>query len=539
VVAFGLVAAKSSQPASAVAAATIPTRPAVLPVMACTALPGAFQQLDEAPTSIQSAALVGTGTAQYCDVKGWIAPQTQFEVRLPTTTWQGRFIHLGCGGNCGFVSFSVPAADSALAITSNQFVLAADNEGHTSTGGVDVWAAGGEDNPLRAQFGYLAKHLTSIVSKSLIRTYYGQPAAYSYFVGYSDGGLKGIQEAQRYPDDYDGIDAGAPATIITYAMESFVWAAQHMLNASNQQIFDTTALNALHNAAVAACDPTDGTTDNQLSDPRLCHWDPVAIQCSATLTTNCLTPEQVTVAREMYAGPRADAGTRHEEWLWPGGQAYGAELAWPSFAGAGVALGGSFTKYMLFEKDRPASYTWRDFQFDQHTWRDMDDMAKVYNANDFNRPDLSDFDEAGGKLIVWESWGDEAAGPSSTIDWYAQVVDKAKGLANTQAFARLFKVPSGNHGQASAGVPYSMETLSSLIDWVENGTAPVQLDAVAKDSGGNVTRTYPVFAYPARAKYVGSGSVADAANWVSATPSPLPDDHFDWLGDNKHGAMKP
>ena len=214
------------------------------------------------------------GTAQYCDVKGWIAPQTQFEVRLPTATWQGRFIHLGCGGNCGVVSFSIQAADSATAITSNQFVLAADNEGHTSTGGVDVWAAGGEDNPLRAQFGYLAKHLTSIVSKSLIKTYYGQPAAYSYFVGYSDGGLKGIQEAQRYPDDYDGIDAGAPATIITYAMESFVWAAQHMLNASNQQIFDTTALNALHNAAVTACDSSDGTTDNQLSDPRLCHSGP-------------------------------------------------------------------------------------------------------------------------------------------------------------------------------------------------------------------------------------------------------------------------
>jgi hypothetical protein len=356
------------------------------------------------------------------------------------------------------------------------------------------------------------------------------PAAHSYFVGYSDGGRAAIQEAQRYPRDYDGIVAGAPAVIITYAMESFVWAAEHMLDANAQPIFDTTAITTLHNAALAACDPTDGATDGQISDPRLCQWDPGAIQCSATVTTNCLSTTQVAVARAMYQGPKTADG----QYLWPGGESRGSELAWPSFAAAGVSLAGSFTKYELFAKDRPASYTWRDFMFDRRTWDAMAPMSKVYNSNNFDQPDLSDFQRSGGKLIVWQSWADEAAGAYSNLDWYAQVQDEAGGLARTQRFARVFMLPGGSHGQTAAGIPYSMAVLPSLIAWVESGQAPEKLDAIARDSAGNVTRSYPVYAYPVRAQYTGAGSINDEANWVLATPSPLPDDHFDWLGDPRH-----
>jgi feruloyl esterase len=258
-------------------------------VISCSAIPTSFQQLDAAPTSITSAAVVGTDGAAYCDVKGWIAPQTQFEVKLPTTTYQGRYMQLGCGGNCGVVNFGIQAADAA-ALSGNTFAVAADNEGHTSTGGWDVWAAGGEANPLRAQFGYMANHLTAIVAKELIQTYYGQPPAYSYYVGYSDGGRDAIQEAQRYPADFNGVDAGAPATIITYAMESFLWAANKLTDSSGNPVFSSAAITTLSNAALAACDGTDGLVDGQISDPRLCHWDPATIQCSTTLTTNCLTP---------------------------------------------------------------------------------------------------------------------------------------------------------------------------------------------------------------------------------------------------------
>ncbi len=508
---------------------SIPARAVVTPAISCAAIPTSFQQLDAAPTSITSAAVVGTDGAAYCDVKGWIAPQTQFEVKLPTTSYQGRYLQLGCGGNCGVVSFGIEAADAA-ALSGNTFAVATDNEGHTSTGGVDVWAAGGEANPLRAQFGYLANHLTAIVAKSLIQTYYGQQPAYSYYVGYSDGGRDAVQEAQRYPGEFNGVVAGAPAIIITYAMESFLWAANKLTDSAGNPVLGTADINNLHNAAVAACDGTDGVVDGQISDPRLCSWDPVAIQCSATLTTNCLTPAQVAAARAMYAGPTTSDG----KYLWPGGEAYGSEAAWPSFAGAGKALGGSFTKYMAFPQDRPASYTWSDFKFDLATWEEMNDMSAVYNSNNFNNPDLSAFGAAGGKLMVWQSWQDEAGGPWSVPDWYAQLEDAAGGLSNLQQYARLFMLPAGSHGQAAAGSIYSMALVPGIVNWVEGGQAPNKLDAV-QSTGTTVTRTYPVYPFPARANYSGTGDVNDEANWVSLTPSPLPDDHFAWLGDPAHG----
>jgi hypothetical protein len=529
---FGASRAQAAGAQSGPETASLPARAVVQPVIGCSSLPGAYQQLAGAPASITSASLVGTAGAQYCDVTGWIAPQTAFEVHLPTSTWQGRYLQLGCGGNCGVVSFGVaPAADTGLALTDNTFVVATDNEGHTSTGLLDVWAAGGETNPLRVQFGFLADHLTAIVAKHLIETFYGQAPAYSYFDGYSDGGRTAIMEAQRYPHDFNGIVAGAPAIEITYAMESFIWAADHLLTASGQPIFDTAAITTLHNAAVAACDGTDGLVDGQISDPRLCHWNPSTIECSSTLTANCLTPQQVAAAQAMYAGPTTTNGT----YLWPGGEAYGSELAWPSFAGAGEFLGTSFTKYMLFPQDRPPDYTYQDFKFDVRTWEEMADMSKVYNSNNFNHPDLDAFDRAGGKLIVWQSWEDEAAGPYSTLDWYAQVEDRAGGLRATQNFARVFMLPGGSHGQTASGVPYDESILPNLVGWVETGQAPQEITATETNSSGNVARTYPLYPYPARAKYIGSGNVDDASNWVPAIPNPLPNDHFNWLGDPAGG----
>ena len=531
---LGATRAQAAGPASNVAEASLPSRATTQPVIGCSSLPAAYQQLSGIPVSITSASAVGAGAAQYCDVTGWIEPQTSFEVHLPTSTWQGRYLQLGCGGNCGVIGFGVsPAADTGVALTDNTFAVAADNEGHTSTGLLDVWAAGGEANPLRVQFGYLADHLTAIVAKHLIQTFYGSPPAYSYFDGYSDGGRTAVMEAQRYPTDFDGIVAGAPAIDITYAMESFIWAADHLLTSSGQPIFDAAAIATLHNAAVSACDGTDGVVDGQISDPRLCHWDPSAIQCSATLTSSCLTPQQVAAAQAMYKGPQTSRGT----YLWPGGEALGSELAWPSFAGAGVALGTSFTKYMLFPRDEPAGYTYQDFKFDVPTWEEMADMARIYNSSNFNHPDLTAFDRAGGKLLVWQSWEDEAAGPYSTLDWYAQIQDHAPGrsaaqrLAATQTFARLFVLPGGSHGQTAAGVPYDESILPNLVSWVESGQAPQEITATETNGSGGVARTYPLYPYPARAKYTGTGNVDDADNWVAATSNPLPDDHFNWLGD--------
>jgi hypothetical protein len=508
---------------------TIPTRTVVAPTMPCSQLLGQnFTTIAGAPTSLTGATLVGTGAAQYCDVTGWIAPQTQFELRLPTSTYQDRYLQTGCGGNCGSVNIGIsPTADVATALTSNSFAVSTNNEGHTSTGPWDVWGAGGASNPLRAQFGYLADHLNAVVAKTIITTFYGEAPAYSYFDGYSDGGRAAVQEAQRYPHDFNGIVAGAPAITIQDALIFFDYAAQHLLDSSGNQILDTTAITTLHNAAVAACDGTDGVVDGQISDPRLCHWNPAQIECSATLTSNCLTPQQVTAAQAMYEGPRTPDGS----YMWTGGQSYGSELAWPSFADAGVFLAGSNLRFLMFAKDPPPSFTWNDLTFTRQTWQALQAMGAVYDSNNDNNPNLNAFDRAGGKLVVWQSWQDEAGGAYSVPDWYAQIIDRAGGLANAQSFARVFMLPTGSHGQAASGAIYNLQVLPSLIDWTETGQAPQKLDAWQTDSTGAVTRTYPVYALPAEAKYTGQGNVDDEANWTSYVP--IANLHFRWLGDDR------
>jgi Tannase and feruloyl esterase len=505
----------------------IPARPVVVPVMTCSQLLTTdFSQIPGAPTSLTGATLVGSGSSQYCDVTGFIAPQTQFELRLPTSTYQDRYLQTGCGGNCGVVSIGVsPSADTAAALTSNSFAVSTNNEGHTATGRWDVWGAGGAANPLRTEFGYLADHENAVVAKAIITAFYGTPPAYSYFDGYSDGGRAAVQEAQRYPRDFNGIVAGAPAILIQDALVFFDYAAQHLLDSSGNQIFDQAAITALHNAAVAACDGSDGVVDGQISDPRLCHWDPAQIACTATLTTNCLTQQQVQAAGAMYKGP----ATRDGRYMWPGGQSYGSELAWPSFAAAGVALAGSNLRFLSFAKDPPSDYTWRDLTFTTRTWRALQAMGAVYDSNNDNDPNLNAFRHAGGKLLVWQSWQDEAGGAYSVADWYAQIADRAGGLSAAQKFARVFMLPTGSHGQAASGAIYNLQILPGLVAWVESGRAPAKLDAWQTDSSGAITRTYPVYPLPAEARYTGQGNVDDESSWTSYTP--ISDLHFRWLGD--------
>ena len=527
VVVFAATSGASGSPSTNSVAApptqTIPARAPVSPVMPCSQLltqdftnvPGA------PPTSLTTATLVGTGAAQYCDVFGYISPQTEFELRLPTSTYEGRYLQTGCGGNCGTLSIGVsPAADTAAALTSNTFAVSSNNEGHTATGPYDVWGAPGASQPLRAEFGYLADHYNAVVAKAIITTFYGAPPAYSYFDGYSDGGRAAVQEAQRYPRDFNGILAGAPAIEIQDALVMFDFAAQHLYDSSGNTIFDQTAITTLHNAALAACG-----VDGQINDPRLCHWDPASIQCSATVTTGCLTAQQVQAAEAMYRGPVTPDG----QYMWPGGESYGSELAWPSFAAAGIFLAGDNLRLLAFANDPPPSFTWRDLTFTTQTWQALQAMGAVYDSNNNNHPDLDAFEHAGGKLIVWQSWQDEAGGAYSVPDWYEQVAHEAGGLAAAQQFARLFMLPTGDHGEAASGAIYNLQILPSLVNWVENHQAPAKLDAWQTDSSGNITRTWPVYPQPAEAKYTGQGNINDESNYVPYTP--ITDLHFRWLGD--------
>ncbi|HKD77117.1 MAG TPA: tannase/feruloyl esterase family alpha/beta hydrolase, partial [Ktedonobacterales bacterium] len=270
----GSIAAHTLSATHTTSARSASALPVIPPVIACAALAQHdFGSVSDAPTSIQSASVVAatSTTPEFCDVKGYISPQTQFELKLPTKTYQGRYLQDGCGGFCGVVSpTTFPACDAQLG---GDFAIATDNQGHMAASGSDgVWAL--DDLQLRVEFGFLSEHAMAQAAKAIIAAFYGQQPRYNYFNGCSDGGHEGLQEAQRYPDDFNGIIAGAPANIWAPLLAEFeVWDARSNLDGQGNQILTADKLPALHAAVLKACAGVDGLID----DPRTCHFDPASI----------------------------------------------------------------------------------------------------------------------------------------------------------------------------------------------------------------------------------------------------------------------
>ncbi|MBC6461340.1 tannase/feruloyl esterase family alpha/beta hydrolase [Actinomadura sp. HBU206391] len=510
--------------------ASAATQPTPLPPqVACDTLARTdVSQSVGAVTGITSATVTTTSAGyQVCDVKGVIAPQIQFQVQLPTTTYRQRYLQTGCGGLCGSLNIRVQAAAGCVPVTDGTFAMASNNQGHVSGGSAD--GNFGYDPQLRVDFAYRADHVTALAAKALIKKFYGASPKFSYFDGCSQGGHEGLTEAQRYPDDFDGILAGAPASITT-ELNTFnqPWLARVAFDSSGKLILPASKLPALHKAVMNRCDGLDGLVDGQLDDPRACNFDPATIACPASADTpECLTKAQITVVRKIYSG----AVTDRDERLYPGGQAYGSELAWagwliPNNPAAAQdtttawGIGNGWVKNLAFEKNPPLSYNLKDIRFDRKTFAESQRLAKLYDAKD---PDLNDFRRGGGKLIMWHGWADQAIPPTGTIWYYKALQNKMGGLANTQKFARLFMFPGVYHCGGGYG-PNTFDLLTSLIDWVEKGSAPTSVTA----SVGS--RTRPVFAYPQVARYKGSGSIDDAANFVGAPPQRPTHDDLHWLG---------
>jgi len=486
-----------------------------------------------AGTGITSATLA-TASPGYpvCDVKGVIAPQIQFEVQLPTQTYRQRYLQAGCGGLCGTLAINVQAAAGCVPVTDGTFATASNNQGHIGGGSAD--GNFGTDPQARVDFAERADHLTALAAKALITEFYGQRPRFSYFDGCSQGGHEGLTEAQRYPNDFDGILAGAPASITTELNAvNQPWLARVDFDAAGRVILPATKLGSLHDAVMTSCDGRDGVVDGQLDDPRACDFDPAALACPAGADTpNCLTQAQVTVVRKIYSG----AVTTRGEHLYPGGQPYGSELAWagwfiptnptaPQSSTIAWRIGNGWVKYLAFKTNPPISFTLNDIAFDKPTFDRVRQLAGLYDAID---PDLTAFRNAGGKLILWHGWADQAIPPTGTVAYYQAVQDRVGGLASTQKFARLFMFPGVLHCGGGAA-PNTFDLLTSLMNWVENKAAPTTVVAARSDNG-TVVRTRPVFPYPLVARYTGTGSIDDAANFTATKPERPTQDHFPWLG---------
>ncbi|MCE7003539.1 tannase/feruloyl esterase family alpha/beta hydrolase [Kibdelosporangium philippinense] len=524
-----LVAAVAAVVVVSVAAAQAEESAVLKPVRECADLKERIFPIPKAKTRVTAAVPVAQTPTEpgYCDVEGYVEPAVEFHLKLPLTTYTGRYLQVGCGGLCGYMP-ELKFPEGCLP-KGGDFAMAATNDGHDAED--EDWAA--NNQAARDDYFFRAPHVVSLASKKIIQAFYGSAPKQSYFSSCSNGGREALMLAQRYPDDFDGIAAGAPAAYYGPLVAYQAWLARANTAADGSSVLSATKLPALHNAVLKACDGLDGLVDGQLEDPRHCSFDPAAVQCSGDDRADCLTQAQVETVRKLYAGPTDEHGRR----LYPGNATHGSELAWNGWiiplSGSGsvaAMLAENALRYMMYPIGAPHS-SLADFKFTQAEFHRL--TAEGYQANAMNL-DLSAFRRAGGKLVLWHGWSDEALPAHATVDYYQRL----GGFAKNKDWARLFMVPSLFHC-ASGDELTEFDPLKEMVEWVERGKAPERVIATGRNEAGEVTRTRPVFPYPLQAKYDGSGSVNDASNFVPAPPTSPTNDKIDWVGTYLHAIPGP
>lgn len=466
--------APAAQDTPAAKATTSPapgkTLAAVAPVQECASLASAdLADIGGAGSKVAKATQDNVDGHPVCQVEVTLAPSINIQVRMPLEGWTQRYMQLGCGGLCGNINMQVGAADGCIPADSGAFVLAATDMGHQGMGG-DF----GYDRQKRADFAYRAQHLTAVAVRKLVKLLYGQDPAYSYFNGCSDGGREALIEAQRFPDDFNGIIAGAPALI--FQVQNSLhhgWLAVSNADADGRPVLIADRLPLLHSAVMKACDALDGIKDGLVAEPRLCHFDPGTLQCASgtTDTGQCLTPAEVEAVRRIYDGPR---DPKTGERLLVGGPQYGSELNWAGVFVPADAKQGIFSKQivlgalngLIFDEDKK-NVSLADLKFETATYDKLRPRHPLFDATN---PDLSGFAGGGGKLMLWHGWGDQHISPINTIA-YHEALEKQMGSAKVETFERLYLLPGVAHCGGGEG-PSSFDLLSSMMDWVERGIAP-------------------------------------------------------------------
>ncbi|MFI6406121.1 tannase/feruloyl esterase family alpha/beta hydrolase [Streptomyces sp. NPDC050548] len=536
--AVGGAQAANSASAKAVSASTATS--GIAPAMSCSgvaqldlaaAVPGVPFEIGSATELAASANTLGNWAA--CDVKGVIAPQLHFEIKLPETGWQADYLQLGCGGLCGSTNVtSAPASAGCIPLTTGAFAVASSDEGHYQGGGLFS-----TDPTLSADFGYKSDHELVQAAKEIIKQYYGQAATRSYFDGCSQGGHQALTEAQRYPTDFDGIVAGAPANSFT-ALNTFshAWTAQSVYLNGGPATITNADLADLHKAVLKGCGaPADGI----IADPLSCTWDPGTSQCAAGQTSTsddyCLTADQVTTLRRIYAGPTDD----HGQLLYPGYQLRGSELNWAGIITPATATGASgdisfvreTLRYQIFDSPQPA-LTYKDIKFTAAYYdKVMRSNEGMYDATD---PDLTAFKKAGGKIVLWHGLGDQHIPAVGTMAYYKAVEKAVGGEAATESFARLFLLPGVAHCGGGQG-PNTFDALTAITDWVIKGDAPASLTTKSVDSGGNTTASRPVYPFPYYAKNTTGGPDTDASSYTPVKSTAEAKLKLNWLGSFRSG----
>jgi feruloyl esterase len=452
----------------------------------------------------------------FCRVEGTARPTTDSDIKFevwipPIDAWNGKFQGVGNGGYQGSISYTAMA--TALR---RGYATASTDTGHT---GDDMKFGVGHPEKL-IDYGHRSIHVMTDASKLIIRNATGRFAERSYFVGCSAGGQQALSEAQRYPEDYDGIVAGDPANNRIRQTFGFLssWMATHA--ADGKPLFTQAKLALLTKSAVDACDTLDGLKDGIIDDPRRCHFDPAKLLCkSGADDATCLTAPQVDAAKKMYEGAK---NPRTGEIIFTG---------WPRGSeGFGESAGQSWRQYVVDPPEPMRVGFFRYWLFHDPNWdyRTIDwerDLAYAEQKLPFMaavEKDLTPFKKHGGKLLMYTGWADPVVPPQDTAAYYEGVVKAMGGLAPTRDFYRFFTAPGMGHCSGGPG-PNQFDAIGALEQWVEKGAAPDKLIAT-HSTNGKIDRTRPLCTYPLVARYKGTGNSDEAANFacVAAPPAPPP-----------------
>ncbi|UYO01075.1 MAG: tannase/feruloyl esterase family alpha/beta hydrolase [Devosia sp.] len=481
----------------------------------------------------------------HCMVKGHVGERTgvdgntyrvSFDLRLPDD-WNGRFVHQFNGGNDGAV---VPAmgdlrngdpADNAL---SRNYAVVSSDAGHDGAAHPEAGLAGGAqfgfDPEARSDYGYSAVAKLNPVATDLVEAYYGEPIAYSYGVGGSNGGRHGLVQATRLPDAFDGILAAYPGFNLPRAAVQHAWDVQAFkaINGDIRTAFTQEDLTLVADAVLAACDGLDDLEDGIIADYPACQasFDVTTLTCAAGSTNACLAPAQVEALQKIHAGPTNSAGEQlYSNWAWDRGIASGNWRFWklesgvppwdsmPLIATMGAAsLATIFSNPPVDVGGDPAALEQflldYDFDTDVTVAATTDAFAEspmdFMTPTDIGNPEMAEFRDAGGKMIVFHGISDPVFSVMDTISWYEKLDANADGKAAD--FVKFYAVPGMGHGSGSPATD-KFDAFSALVDWVENGNEPDFLVATATPDNeyvpemANITRK--LCPYPTIARFTG------------------------------------
>jgi feruloyl esterase len=437
----------------------------------------------------------------FCRVLATLRPSTdsdiKVEVWLPSSGWNGKYQAVGNGGWAGVISYSALAEG-----VKRGYATSSTDTGHVGASG--SFALGHPEKLI--DFGYRSVHEMVLKSKTIVETFYGTAPVHSYWNGCSTGGRQGLMEAQRYPGDFDGMLAGAPANPRSgLTTEEMVIGVAALKDPASY--IPKSKYSLIHQAVLEKCDAIDGLKDGLIQNPMLCKFDPKLLECRGADGPTCLTTPQVATLKAVYA-PVFNPKTG--ELLYPG-QSPGAETGLAVMAGGPEPFKPSLDQFRYVVHQDP-NWDWRTFNLETDGPANERLSEGVLNASDPNlKPFLSK-----AKLILYQGWSDPNVPAENTVNYYGKVVDTLGGTARTNDSLRLYTVPGMAHCSNGEG-PNVFDMLGALEAWVEKGQTPQSVIATKfnknGDSTSGVARTRPLCPYPQVAKYKGSGSIDEAINF--------------------------